>query len=252
MYTIRGYNRLIDLNERSLYMASKSKPVDPKEYDGNFIREVAPIYRGKRKDRRVELKCTVCHSLFVVGYYNSRRTRQKTCSNQCGGIITRQNRLYRAETHPLYSVWLSMRDRCNNPNNPRYSRYGGRGIKVSDDFEYFESFVDYLQKLPNYPYDKKGERIKNTSLDRINTDGNYSIGNLRWASPFIQAANKSWKKPDSSSKAVGVHYCNTNNAWVSRVQHQGKLYHVYYGPSESEAIEARKAFILKNSLPNTY
>lgn len=37
--------------------------------------------------------------------------------------------------HPIYNVWKSMRQRCNNYNNENYQRYGGRGIRVDSKWD---------------------------------------------------------------------------------------------------------------------
>lgn len=233
-------------------MARIANPVLPSHYDGNFIREVAPKYRGNRKERMVELQCTVCAKHFIVSYANSKRTRQKTCSNQCGGIITRRVQEYRADTHPLYTVWLSLRDRCRNPNNDRFHRYGNRGISFSPTFDTFHGFLTYVSSLDNYPYSNTRQKLSNYSLDRINSNSGYVEGNLRWADAYTQAANKSWKKPNSTSKYIGVIYCRTNKAWIAKLQYKGEIHHLYYGDSELAAYEARKKFIQENKLPHAY
>ena len=233
-------------------MAKAANPVSPYEYDGNFIREVDPIYRGNRKDRMVELSCTSCAKHFVVSYANSKRIRQKTCSNQCGGVITRQTQEYRADTHPMYVVWLSLRDRCRNPNNERFHRYGFRGISFSPNFDTFQGFLAYVSSLENFPYSNKEKVLSKYSMDRINCDLGYIEGNLRWADANTQAANKSWKKPNSTSKYIGVIYCKTNKAWIAKLQYKGVLHHLYYGDSEEEAHLARKKYIQENKLPHAY
>lgn len=35
--------------------------------------------------------------------------------------------------HPLYSTWLAMKNRCNNPRGKDWPRYGGRGIRKKDN-----------------------------------------------------------------------------------------------------------------------
>lgn len=231
-------------------MVKKAYAISESEYDGNFIREVAPVFRGKRKDRMVELRCVVCGKLFTVSYNNSKRTRQKTCSNQCGGVLKRKVAELRADTHPVYTTWLSMRDRCNNPNNAAFPRYGGRGIKVDATFDSFVEYMRHVTSLPGYPFRGDGSRATNHTLDRVNPDGHYTKGNLRWTGSSTQAANKSFKKPYTTSKFIGVVYCKTNKAWIAKVQWEGKVHHVYYGDSEYEAVKARQAFIKEKGLPH--
>lgn len=80
-----------------------------------------------------------------------------------------------------YSSWLAMKDRCSRPEATRYERYGGRGIKICARWE--NSFENFLSDM--------GPRPENTSLDRINPDGDYEPTNCRWADPVTQTNNRS-------------------------------------------------------------
>lgn len=81
----------------------------------------------------------------------------------------------------VYSSWRAMRRRCYDPNFLRYERYGGRGITVCEEWDNsFESFYEYM-----------GERPEGMTLDRIDPDGNYEPGNVRWADPKTQSRNQS-------------------------------------------------------------
>lgn len=81
--------------------------------------------------------------------------------------------------HPLYRTWVQMRRRCNSPDHKSYKHYGARGIKVCERWQRFENFLADV-----------GERPKGKTLDRIDNDGNYEPGNVRWATTKEQAANK--------------------------------------------------------------
>ncbi len=69
------------------------------------------------------------------------------------------------------------RQRCNNPNHASYASYGGRGIEFK-----LTSFQGLLIAI--------GPRPKGFSIDRINPNGHYEIGNVRWAPMTIQNRNK--------------------------------------------------------------
>ena len=77
-----------------------------------------------------------------------------------------------------------MISRCYNKNNWRYKYYGARGIIVCESWKNFDNYYVWIKNnLGNKP-------DKSYSLDRINNDGNYEPGNLRWASKKTQSKNK--------------------------------------------------------------
>ena len=88
----------------------------------------------------------------------------------------------------FYYIWNGIRMRCNNINDTCYSKYGGRGISICDKWLTFENFKDdmydsYLKHIERY-----GE--KQTTIDRINSLGNYEPSNCRWATYKEQNNNK--------------------------------------------------------------
>lgn len=85
----------------------------------------------------------------------------------------------------FYRIWTGIKTRCFNKNAPKYPIYGGRGIKCL--WTSFEQFKDEMYK--SYLEHCRRFGIKQTSIDRIDVNGNYHKKNCRWATPFIQANN---------------------------------------------------------------
>lgn len=85
-------------------------------------------------------------------------------------------------SHYLYIAWDNMKRRCLNSKNKDFPNYGGRGISLFKDWNNFLSFK-------NYVLNELGERPEGCSLDRINNDGNYEPGNVRWATYTEQLRN---------------------------------------------------------------
>lgn len=81
----------------------------------------------------------------------------------------------------VFCAWKSMLERCLNSKKKNYLDYGGRGITVCD--RWLSSFANFVADMGNPP--------PNTSLDRIDNDGNYEPGNCKWATRPEQDSNKS-------------------------------------------------------------
>jgi hypothetical protein len=79
---------------------------------------------------------------------------------------------------PEYRCYISAKSRCNNPNLPEYQYYGGRGIEFR-----FSSFPEFLESIGPRP-------SRRHSIDRINNDGHYEPGNVRWATQIEQLRNR--------------------------------------------------------------
>lgn len=87
----------------------------------------------------------------------------------------------------LYNVWVSMNNRCLNPQNPSYKIYGGRGIRVCEEWQRdFECFR--LWAVEN-GYDENA-KYGQCTIDRIDVDGNYEPSNCRFVDMKVQAQNK--------------------------------------------------------------
>ena len=67
--------------------------------------------------------------------------------------------------------------RCENPNRRRYEYYGGRGIEFR-----FKDFYDFYHHI--------GPRPEGKTLDRIDTNGHYEHGNVKWSSKEEQSTNR--------------------------------------------------------------
>jgi hypothetical protein len=79
-----------------------------------------------------------------------------------------------------YQVWANMKQRVSNPNNPDTEHYLERGISCCR--QWFQSFQAFLADM--------GECPAGLTLDRIDNDGNYELGNCRWADHITQANNR--------------------------------------------------------------
>jgi hypothetical protein len=76
------------------------------------------------------------------------------------------------------------KQRCTNPKNPMYKHYGARGIKCNI------TYVELLAAIGRRPSSYVSSGRSRYSLDRINNNGHYEVGNVRWATYEQQMANR--------------------------------------------------------------
>lgn len=138
-----------------------------------------------------------------------------------------------------YDTFLNMRSRCYKENNPSYKNYGARGIKICDEWlNNPKLFIDYVKSIPNYG-------IKNYSLDRIDNDGNYEPGNLRWASQYVQTMNRRIKCRNTKQEDIiksdisGIVWDNNKKKWRIRFFVNGKRTSFGYSKTIEDAIIKR-------------
>lgn len=101
-------------------------------------------------------------------------------------FLSKNHRTHGLSKTKFFWTWSHILYRCNNPKDKRYSQYGGRGIKcLWKSFEEFrdDMYESYLKHL------KKFGGGQQTTIDRINVNGNYCKGNCRWATNKEQCRN---------------------------------------------------------------
>jgi len=80
----------------------------------------------------------------------------------------------KADLRLLYLRATNAIRRCTDPRDPAYRNYGGRGVSVHPPWVVDPwAFVAYLTLLPGFD-------VRGLVMDRIDNDGGYVPGNLRF------------------------------------------------------------------------
>ena len=142
---------------------------------------------GRTKDRHILCRCRCkCGNIANVSSRDLVTGHTKSCGCLQKDILRDIRYKHGDRDGRLYSIWKSMKKRCENPNCKSYKWYGAKGVSVCDDWHDYRVFKEWAI---NNGYDENAEYGQCT-IDRINPFGNYEPTNCRWATLAEQARNK--------------------------------------------------------------
>jgi hypothetical protein len=133
--------------------------------------------------------CETCGTPF-----KGHSVKARFCSRACmyPGAVWKHGESHTVE----YRAWQSLKQRCLNPAFVEYSNYGARGIRVCDEWlNAFDAFLAHVGRRPSPKH----------SLDRIDNEGNYEPGNVRWTTNEVQQRNKRtnrWLTVDGETRCM--------------------------------------------------
>lgn len=135
-----------------------------------FIRR---IFFGLDKRTKDGLRdnCRDCSNTY------EKERRKKALNKECRD---KRGRIHGMSKTPEYHAWGSAKSRCHNLEDSSYGWYGARGITMCDEWR--DDFLAFYLWI--------GPRPEGRSLDRIDNDGNYEPGNVRWATDSQQRASQ--------------------------------------------------------------
>lgn len=145
-----------------------------------FGRLTIAYYAGQKNSKSQWVADCSCGTRKAVMARGLVRGAITSCGCLHREMVGARYRTHGKSKHPIYAIWLALRDRCNNPRNKNYFRYGGRGIQVCERWNNFENFLADMGDRPSPKH----------SIDRQDNDGNYSPENCWWVLSETQGNNK--------------------------------------------------------------
>ena len=142
-----------------------------------------------------------------------------------------------------------MIQRCYNTNNQDYKYYGAKGVAISQKWiDDPNTFLSYVEQLPHY-------QEEGYTLDRLDGNGNYEEGNVRWATAGEQAINQGiYANNTSGYKGVHLNKISARldrpRVWMSRISIDGKRKELGLHLTKEDAVFARNRYIVENRLPH--
>lgn len=189
---------------------------------------------------KAHFKCT-CGATFISALRDVKSDHTKSCGCLSRKVLIKRNTTHGMSRTKLNKVWVSMRQRCNDPNAQSYNNYGGRGITVCSEWQDFLSFKAWA--------DSSGY-AQGLTLERVDVNGNYEPDNCTWEKRTVQSQNRRINS-NNTSGYKGVSYEKSQKKYSSKIMWNGVKYFLGWFKSPVEAATAYNEFILMNDTKHT-
>lgn len=169
------------------------------------------------ESRRPKFECVGCNNVKPI------KNLQKSFCQNCWH---KEKRKYRLGFY-VSTRYTEVKQRCTNPNNKRADYYGGKEFCSREEFESWALACPSLPVLYKQWQESNFDNKFAPSVDRINPEGGYTLGNMRWVThsdncrmqttripvTIMHLDTKETKSFESINDAV--RYCDVQqaNAW---------------------------------------
>lgn len=171
-----------------------AKQIDPYDIIGKKFNDLKVMAYGHYVNKKHFYICRCeCEQLTLVRRDSllTGNTKSCGCKKSLSGRWLGKMELHGLSRQPgrpnvYYKLWENIRNRCYNPKYEGYKYYGGRGIYVQDSWCDKGGFVKFYK----YIMEELGPKPDGYWIDRIDNEGPYCEGNLRWVTPQQSNQNK--------------------------------------------------------------
>lgn len=176
-----------------------------------------------------------CECGKIIEVFSGNLTSKTRPTQSCGCLSREKSSKRMKEKNPgykhgknntrLHVIWDAMKKRCYLKSHIHYSNYGGRGITVCEEWR--NDFLNF------YNWAIANGYKEDLTIDRIDSDKNYSPDNCRWITHKEQQNNK---RTNHFVEYKGRKYTISQLAEEKNIKYDILLYRINKGWDLEDAI----------------
>jgi hypothetical protein len=208
----------------------------------NGVKLISTDIPKKGKQRCGIFECPYCGKHFISTIVIISRNVHRLRVPSCGCMKVIDKTTHNLSKHKIHTIWANMISRTTCAKHKCYKNYGGRGIKMC--VEWRQDFKEFYDWAMANGYNEK------LTIDRKNSEGDYSPENCRFTTREVQNRNRRRSIP--SKYPAGVVFSAKYNHYYSRIGVNSKVIHLGTFNTIEDAVQSRKDYAKKHNLIGFY